>query len=95
MKKLFFLLIFVFLMFSCQIDQQLPYNAVVLEQVIFVDEVKEAVPQTILMPNGTTVTYKMPQKLQDGQLIKIRDIEGENPYYIKILLRERDEKSKK
>jgi hypothetical protein len=97
LKTIFFLMVLFFSVFStaCQIDQKLPYNAVVLEQIIFVDEVKEGVPQTIQMPNGTTVTYKMPAKLQDGQLIKVRDIEGEDPYYIRILLRHRDEQSKK
>jgi hypothetical protein len=79
---------------SCEIDQKLPSNAVILEQVVFVDEVKEGVPQTLLMPSGTTVTYKMPEKLHDGQLIKVKDIEGERPYYIRISLRYRDEKKK-
>jgi hypothetical protein len=46
------------------------------------------------MPSGTTVTYKMPEKLHDGQLIKVRDIEGERPYYIRISLRYRDEEKK-
>ncbi len=97
MKTIFFLMVLFFSVFStaCKVDQKLPYNAVVLDQIIFVDEVKEGVPQTLLMPNGTTVTYKMPPKLHDGQLIKVRDVEGEDPYYIRISLRYRDEQSKK
>lgn len=97
MRRIFFVIAFFFFIFSagCRIDQQLPANAVILEQVVFVDEVQQGVPQTLLMPNGTTVTYKMPKKLYDGQLIKVRDIEGERPYYIKITLRHRDENEKK
>jgi len=90
MKTKFFLVLamFVFLV-SCKITQTLPPDAVVLEQIIYVEEVRKGTPQTIQMPNGTTVTYKMPEKLHDQQIIKIRDIPGERPYYIKIQLKHR------
>ena len=95
--RLFFIAVSLFfLMFlcSCEVETQLPYNAVVLEQVIYVDEVKEGIPQTVQMPNGNVVTYKMPMKLKDKQLLKVREVEGEPPYYIRVMLRERDAKSK-
>ncbi|MBP5405928.1 hypothetical protein J6Z19_02105 [bacterium] len=95
--RLFFIAISLFfLMFlcGCEVEPQLPYNAVVLEQVIYVDEVKEGIPQTVQMPNGKVVTYKMPMKLKDKQLLKVREVEGEPPYYIRVMLRERDAKSK-
>jgi hypothetical protein len=91
-KMLFVFLSFLVLTVSCKVTQTLPPDAVVLEQIIYVDEVQKGTPQTIQMPNGTTVTYKMPEKLQDGQIIKIRDIPGERPYYIKVQLKHRNEK---
>lgn len=91
-KVIFVFLSFLFLTASCKVTQTLPPDAVVLEQIIYVDEVQKGTPQTIQMPNGTTVTYKMPEKLQDGQIIKIRDIPGERPYYIKVQLKHRNEK---
>ena len=86
-----------FLMFlaGCEVEPKLPENALVVDQVIFVDEVKEGVPQTVQMPDGKVVTYKMPMKLKDKQLIKIREVEGEPPYYIRVFLRERDTEDKK
>ena len=80
---------------GCEVEPKLPENALVLDQVIYVDEVQEGVPQTVQMPNGKVVTYKMPMKLKDKQLIKIREVEGEPPYYIRVFLRERDGKDKK
>ncbi len=81
---------FLIALVSCEIKEKLPENAVVLEQVIFVDEVERGIPQTIQMPNGTVVTYKMPTKLADGDLIKVRDMPGERPYYIKVKLQRRE-----
>ncbi len=78
---------------SCEIKEKLPDNAVVLEQVIFIDEVERGVPQTIQMPNGTVVTYKMPTRLADGDLIKVRDMPGERPYYIKVKLQRREQRA--
>lgn len=90
MKTCFFLSLAIFVFSAgCKITQTLPPDAVVLEQVVYVDEVQKGTPQTIQMPNGTTVTYKMPEKLHDQQIIKIRDIPGERPYYIKIQLKHR------
>ena len=96
MKTIFVAVLMFLLMFlaGCEVEPQLPYNAVVLEQVIYVDEVQKGVPQTVQMPNGKVVTYKMPMKLKDKQLLKVRDVEGEPPYYIRVMLRERDAKSK-
>ena len=98
MKRIFFqisiFIIAVSCFISCKIDAPLPPDAVILEQILYVDEVQRGVPQTILMPNGTGVTYKMPEKLTDGQLIKIRDVPGERPYYIRVRLRFRDEEKK-
>ncbi|HSA32600.1 MAG TPA: hypothetical protein P5077_02625 [bacterium] len=74
---------------SCEIKEKLPDDAVVLEQVIFIDEVQQGIPQTIQMPNGTVVTYKMPVKLSDGDIIKIREMPGERPFYIKVKLQQR------
>lgn len=74
---------------SCEIKEKLPDDAVVLEQVIFIDEVQQGIPQTIQMPNGTVVTYKMPVKLADGDIIRIRDMPGERPFYIKVKLQQR------
>jgi hypothetical protein len=79
---------------ACEIREKMPDNAVVLEQVIFIDEVQQGIPQTIQMPNGTVVTYKMPTKLADGDVIKIRDMPGENPYYIKVKLQKRGANAK-
>ena len=91
MKTCFFLLFAIFVFSAgCKVTQTLPADAVVLEQIIYVDEVQKGTPQTIQMPNGTTVTYKMPEKLHDQQIIKIRDIPGERPYYIKIQLKHRE-----
>ena len=72
----------------CEVEPKLPENALVLDQVIYVDEVKEGVPQTVQMPDGKVVTYKMPMKLKDKQLIKI-DAKGDRPYYIRVSLKER------
>ncbi|HNT27762.1 MAG TPA: hypothetical protein PKH10_06255 [bacterium] len=74
---------------SCEIKEKLPDDAVVLEQIIFIDEVQQGIPQTIQMPNGTVVTYKMPVKLADGDIIKIREMPGEPPFYIKVKLQQR------
>ena len=73
---------------SCEVEPKLPENALVLDQVVYVDEVQEGVPQTVQMPDGKVVTYKMPMKLKDKQLIKI-DAKGDRPYYIRVSLRER------
>lgn len=97
MRLLFIAISLIVLVFlsSCEVEPQLPYNAVVLEQIIYVDEVKQGIPQTVQMPNGKVVTYKMPMKLKDKQLLKVRDVEGEPPYYIRVMLRERDAEQKK
>lgn len=97
MRMLFMALTLLFVMFStgCEVEPKLPDNALVIDQVIYVDEVQEGVPQTVQMPNGKVVTYKMPVKIKDKQLIKIREVEGEPPYYIRVMLRERDAKEKK
>jgi len=90
-----FLMLFLVFLCSCEVEPKLPENALVIDQVIYVDEVKEGVPQTVQMPDGKVVTYKMPMKLKDKQLIKIKEAEGEPPYYIRVMLRERDGKDKK
>ena len=90
-----FLAFFLMFLVGCEVEPKLPENALVLDQVIYVDEVQEGVPQTVQMPNGKVVTYKMPMKLKDKQLIKIREVEGEPPYYIRVFLRERDAEDKK
>ncbi|MBR4490605.1 hypothetical protein IKP13_08235 [bacterium] len=97
MQRFFIAFSVLLLMFlaGCEVEPKLPENALVLDQVIYVDEVQEGVPQTVQMPNGKVVTYKMPMKLKDKQLIKIREVEGEPPYYIRVFLRERDGKDKK
>lgn len=79
---------------SCEVEPKLPENALVLDQVVYVDEVQEGVPQTVQMPDGKVVTYRMPMKLKDRQLIKI-DAKGDRPYYIRVSLRERDGEDKK
>ncbi len=79
---------------ACEIKEKMPDDAVVLEQVIFIDEVQQGIPQTIQMPNGTVVTYKMPVKLADGDVIKIREMPGERPYYIKVKLQKREPNAK-
>ena len=89
-----FLMSFLVFLCGCEVEPKLPENALVIDQVIYVDEVKEGVPQTVQMPDGKVVTYKMPMKLKDKQLIKIKEAEGEPPYYIRVMLRERDAKSK-
>jgi len=81
-------------MAGCEVEPKLPENALILDQVIYVDEVKEGVPQTVQMPDGKVVTYKMPMKLKDRQLIKI-DAKGDRPYYIRVSLKERDGNEKK
>ena len=73
---------------GCEVEPKLPENALVLDQVVYVDEVQEGVPQTVQMPDGKVVTYKMPMKLKDKQLIKI-DAKGDRPYYIRVFLKER------
>ena len=90
-----FLMFFLVFLCGCEVEPKLPKNALVIDQVIYVDEVKEGVPQTVQMPDGKVVTYKMPMKLKDRQLIKIKEAEGEPPYYIRVMLRERDGKDKK
>ena len=90
-----FSVLFLMMLTGCEVEPKLPENALVLDQVIYVDEVKEGVPQTVQMPNGKVVTYKMPMKLKDKQLIKIREVEGEPSYYIRVFLRERDAEGKK
>ena len=87
-----FSVLFLMMLTGCEVEPKLPDNALVLDQVIYIDEVKEGVPQTVQMPNGKVVTYKMPMKLKDRQLIKIKEAEGEPPYYIRVMLRERDGK---
>ena len=73
---------------GCEVEPKLPENALVLDQVIYVDEVKEGVPQTVQMPDGKVVTYKMPMKLKDKQLLKIY-AKGDRPYYIRVSQKER------
>lgn len=95
--RLFFIAVSAFfLMFlaGCEIEPKLPENALVLDQVIYVDEVQTGVPQTVQMPDGKVVTYKMPMKLKNKQLIKI-EAKGDRPYYIRVSLKERDENGKK
>ena len=95
--RLFFIALSVFfLMFlaGCEIEPTLPENALVLDQVIYIDEVQTGMPQTVQMPDGKVVTYKMPMKLKNRQLIKI-DVESERPYYIRVNLKERNENGKK
>ena len=96
MRKLFVATVAFFLMFlaGCEVEPKLPENALALDQVIYLDEVKEGVPQTVQMPDGKVVTHKMPMKLKDRQLIKI-DAKGDRPYYIRVSLRERDAEDKK
>ncbi len=91
MRRVLLLLAVVVGVTACQINTPLPKNAVILHQNIFVDEIQKGTPQTIQLPNGTVVTWKMPQRLKDGQLIKVRDIPGEPPYYIKISIIKRDD----
>lgn len=79
---------------GCEVEPKLPEDALVLDQVIYIDEVQTGVPQTVQMPDGKVVTYKMPMKLKDRQLIKI-DAKSEHPYYIRVTLRERDGNEKK
>lgn len=88
-------LVSMFFVCGCQVEPKLPDDALVIDQVIYVDEVKEGVPQTVQMPDGKVMTYKMPPKLQDRQLIRIQGKEGEPSYYVRVMLRERDENSKK
>ena len=83
-----FSVLFLMMLAGCEIEPKLPENALVLDQVIYVDEVQEGVPQTVQMPDGKVVTYKMPMKLKDKQLIKI-DAKGDRPYYIRVFLKER------
>ncbi|MBQ4437464.1 hypothetical protein II898_01170 [bacterium] len=83
-----FSVLFLMMLTGCEVEPKLPENALVLDQVIYVDEVKEGVPQTVQMPDGKVVTYKMPMKLKDKQLIKI-DAKGDLPYYIRVSLKER------
>lgn len=89
--RLFFIVfsvLFLMMLTGCEVEPKLPENALVLDQVVYVDEVQEGVPQTVQMPDGKVVTYKMPMKLKDKQLIKI-DAKGDRPYYIRVSLRER------
>ena len=83
-----FSVLFLMMLTGCEVEPKLPENALVLDQVIYVDEVQEGVPQTVQMPDGKVVTYKMPMKLKDKQLIKI-DAKGDRPYYIRVSLKER------
>ena len=95
--RLFFIVfsvLFLMMLTSCEVEPKLPENALVLDQVVYVDEVQEGVPQTVQMPDGKVVTYRMPMKLKDRQLIKI-DAKGDRPYYIRVSLRERDGEDKK
>ena len=89
--RLFFIVfsvLFLMMLTGCEVEPKLPENALVLDQVVYVDEVQEGVPQTVQMPDGKVVTYKMPMKLKDKQLIKI-DAKGDRPYYIRVFLKER------
>ncbi len=95
MKKILFLLTLTIFLSSCEVHKKLPSNAVILHQIIYIDEVQKGTPQTIQLPNGTVATYKMPNKIKDGELIKIPKIKGEPPYYIKIKLEKRRKNDKK
>lgn len=80
---------------SCEkisIERKIPEDAVIAQEVIFIDEVEEGEPQTVQFPGGKVLTYKMPPELKDGQIVKIKEIEGEPPYYIKFKLKKRPEK---
>lgn len=79
---------------SCEkisVESKIPEDAVVAKEVVFTDEVEKGEPQTVQFPGGKVLTYKMPEKLRDGQVVKIKDIEGEPPYYIKFKLKKRPE----
>ena len=94
--RLFFIAVSMFfLMFivGCEVEPKLPENALVLDQVIYVDEVQKGVPQTVQMPDGKVITYKMPLQVKNGQLLKVHEVKGEPPYYIRVFLRERDGKA--
>ncbi|MCK5808968.1 hypothetical protein KAH37_08295 [bacterium] len=94
-----YLLLFVFflsvIVSGCHVDTPLPKNAVILKQNIYVDEIENGTPQTIVLANGKGVTWKMPKTLHDGQLLKVRDVKGEPPYYIKITIIKREPKTEK
>jgi len=96
MRVLFLVVLFVSIMLTgCQVDTKLPANAVILHQNIFIDEIEQGTPQTIVLANGKGVTWKMPKTLHDGQLLKVRDVKGEPPYYIKIKIIKRETKTPK
>lgn len=80
---------------GCKVDAPLPKNAVILQQNIYVDEIENGTPQTIQLQKGTTVTWIMPKTLKDGQLLKVRDVKGEAPFYIRVTIIEREPKQKK
>lgn len=91
MKASILIALFVSLILTgCKVDAPLPKNAVILHQNIYVDEIEQGTPQTIQLANGTGVTWKMPKTLYDGQLLKVRDVEGEPPYYIKVKIIKRE-----
>lgn len=95
MKILLLLFVFAFFILNgCKIDQQVPLNAYVLDFVVFADEVRSGKPQTVQLGKGQTVTFALPGKVADGDVIKIRDFPGERPFYIKVKLVERNEAKK-
>ena len=96
MRSFFFIfsLLFLVMLTGCEVEPKLPDDAIVLDQVIYVDEVQKGVPQTVQMPDGKVVTYKMPMQVKNGQLLKVHEAKGEPPYYIRVFLRERDARPK-
>jgi len=79
-----------FFISSCKVQAKLPVDAVVLDTIIYTDEVQSGQPQTVEMPDGTVFTYKMPEKVSDRDVIKIKQDKNGKSYYIRVKLVERN-----
>jgi len=88
MKKFQIVVIFIIMIniiAGCKVSQEIPPDGVVLYHVITAEDFKKRVPQTIILKDGNSVVFKMPEKLEDGDVIKIGKVKGQKwIYFVKV-----------
>ncbi len=89
MKKIAVFICLFMLILSCnkkiEINQKLPEDAVVEDFTILMSEINKKEPQTVEFNDGKVVTFKMPDKLEDGSIIKIGKLkDSEFTYFVKV-----------
>lgn len=89
MKKLTILILSLLFLAACnkkiEINQKLPEDAIVEDLTILVSEIEKKKPQTIEFNDGKVVTFEMPDKIEDGAIIKVGKLrDSEFTYFVKV-----------